>query len=283
MLKTVSSIVNAIGALNYKGTWNASTNSPALASGVGTKGDYYQVSVAGTTSIDGISNWGVGDVIAFNGTTWQRIEGGADLNGVNLSFTGTSSGASGSVGAPAYTFTGDTDTGFWRPGAGEVALSANGVESWRQSSNGLHRFGGADTPTERVSATSLAIQPGSATTRSNYRARTWYSEYVASGGSKNICKIESNTAAYAITGPTVKIKVFYTYAGGFTGPNYAEYLIQPRFGANPLVTTLTTNGGPPTITVTQSGAEATIAVTYIGDAHVYVMAEIFGNPIEWYI
>lgn len=90
MLKTVSSITNAIGALNYKGTWNASTNTPTLASSVGTKGDYYQVSVAGTTSLDGLSNWGVGDVAAFNGTTWQRIEGGADLNGVNLTVTGSS-------------------------------------------------------------------------------------------------------------------------------------------------------------------------------------------------
>jgi hypothetical protein len=90
MLKTVSSIVNAIGALNYKGTWNASTNTPTLTSGAGTKGDYYQVSVAGSTALDGISNWGVGDVAAFNGTTWQRIEGGADLNGVNLSVSGTS-------------------------------------------------------------------------------------------------------------------------------------------------------------------------------------------------
>jgi hypothetical protein len=90
MLKTVSSIANAIGALNYKGTWNASTNTPTLASGVGTKGDYYQVSVAGSTSLDGLSNWGVGDVAAFNGTTWQRIEGGADLNGVNLSVSGNS-------------------------------------------------------------------------------------------------------------------------------------------------------------------------------------------------
>lgn len=90
MLKAVSSTTNAIGALNYKGTWNASTNTPTLASGVGTKGDYYQVSVAGTTSLDGLSNWGVGDVAAFNGTTWQRIEGGADLNGVNLTVTGAS-------------------------------------------------------------------------------------------------------------------------------------------------------------------------------------------------
>jgi hypothetical protein len=95
MLKTVSSIVNAIGALNYKGTWNASTNTPTLASGVGAKGDYYQVSVAGSTALDGISNWGVGDVVAFNGATWQRIEGGADLNGVNLTFTGAATG-------PAY-------------------------------------------------------------------------------------------------------------------------------------------------------------------------------------
>jgi hypothetical protein len=89
MLKTVSSIANAIGALNYKGTWNASTNIPTLASGVGTKGDYYIVSVAGATTLDGISNWGVGDWAAYNGSVWQRVEGGADLNGVNLSVSGT--------------------------------------------------------------------------------------------------------------------------------------------------------------------------------------------------
>lgn len=89
MLKSVSSITNSIGALNYKGTWNASTNTPTLTSSVGTKGDYYVVSVAGATSIDGISNWGVGDWIAYNGSTWQRVEGGADLNGVNLTVSGT--------------------------------------------------------------------------------------------------------------------------------------------------------------------------------------------------
>lgn len=90
MLKTVSSIANAIGALNYKGTWNASTNTPTLTSASGTKGDYYVVSVAGSTALDGISNWGVGDWVAFNGTAWQRVEGGADLNGVNLSVSGNS-------------------------------------------------------------------------------------------------------------------------------------------------------------------------------------------------
>ena len=77
MLKTVSSIVNAIGALNYLGTWNASTNSPTLTSGVGTKGDYYVVSVAGNTNLDGTTNWGVGDWAVFNGTIWQKADGGS--------------------------------------------------------------------------------------------------------------------------------------------------------------------------------------------------------------
>lgn len=74
MLKTVSSITNAIGALNYKGTWNASTNNPFLASGVGTKGDYYYVNVAGSTNLDGITDWQIGDFAVFNGTAWQKVD-----------------------------------------------------------------------------------------------------------------------------------------------------------------------------------------------------------------
>jgi len=90
MLKAISSITNALGALNYKGTWNASTNTPTLTSSVGAKGDYYVVSVAGSTNLNGISNWGIGDLATFNGSVWQRVEGGADGNFVNLSVSGTS-------------------------------------------------------------------------------------------------------------------------------------------------------------------------------------------------
>lgn len=89
MLKSVSSITNALGALNFVGTWNASTNTPTLTSSVGTKGDYYVVGVAGATALNGISNWGVGDLATFNGSVWQRVEGGADGNFVNLSASGT--------------------------------------------------------------------------------------------------------------------------------------------------------------------------------------------------
>lgn len=74
MLKTVSSFQNAIGALVYKGTWDAATNNPFLASGVGNKGDYYVVSVAGTTNLDGITDWQVNDIALFNGSVWQKID-----------------------------------------------------------------------------------------------------------------------------------------------------------------------------------------------------------------
>ena len=65
------------GVLSYQGTWNASTNSPALASGVGTPGYYYIVSVAGSTNLDGITDWAVGDWAVFSDLAtdaWQKID-----------------------------------------------------------------------------------------------------------------------------------------------------------------------------------------------------------------
>lgn len=64
------------GAMNYQGGWNATTNTPTLASGVGTKGYYYVVTVAGTTNLDGHNVWTIGDIAVFNGTTWDIIQGG---------------------------------------------------------------------------------------------------------------------------------------------------------------------------------------------------------------
>jgi len=88
MLKTVSSITNAIGSLNYKGTWDASTNNPTLVSSVGTQGDYYVVSVAGSTNLNGTTLWGVGDMAIFNGSIWQKADGGDTSLVTSLTVTG---------------------------------------------------------------------------------------------------------------------------------------------------------------------------------------------------
>jgi hypothetical protein len=74
MLKTASSFANIIGALNYKGTWNASTNTPTLVSSVGFKGDYYVVSFAGTTNLNGVTDWQINDWAVFNGSVWEKID-----------------------------------------------------------------------------------------------------------------------------------------------------------------------------------------------------------------
>jgi hypothetical protein len=86
MLKTVSN-TGASGALVYQGTWNASTNTPTLTSGVGTKGYYYVVSVAGSTNLDGETLWGVGDWAVFNGSAWQKVDGGDTSTVTSLTVT----------------------------------------------------------------------------------------------------------------------------------------------------------------------------------------------------
>jgi len=63
-----------LGALNYQGTWDASTNTPTLTSSVGSKGYYYVVSVAGNTNLNGITDWLVGDWAVYNGTVWQKVD-----------------------------------------------------------------------------------------------------------------------------------------------------------------------------------------------------------------
>jgi len=77
-----------LGALSYQGTWNASTNSPTLTSSVGTKGYYYVVNVAGSTNLDGITDWKVGDWAVYNGTAWQKVDNTDAVTSVN-GYTGT--------------------------------------------------------------------------------------------------------------------------------------------------------------------------------------------------
>jgi hypothetical protein len=72
-----------LGALSYQGTWDASTNTPTLTSSVGTKGYYYVVSVAGSTNLNGITDWVVGDWAVFNGTAWQKVDNTDSVTSVN--------------------------------------------------------------------------------------------------------------------------------------------------------------------------------------------------------
>lgn len=74
---TESYVTTAISGLANafvnKGTWDASTNTPTIADGVGTNGWVYRANVAGTVDFgSGNIEFEVGDLVVYNGTVWQK-------------------------------------------------------------------------------------------------------------------------------------------------------------------------------------------------------------------
>ena len=110
---------SVIGALSYQGTWDASTNTPTLTSSVGTKGYYYVVSVAGSTNLNGITDWKVGDWAVYSGTAWQKIDNTDSVTSVN-----------GYTGAVTLTY---TDVGAFpatsTTGTGNVVLATGATQA----------------------------------------------------------------------------------------------------------------------------------------------------------
>ena len=84
--------------MEYKGTWNASTNTPTLANGTGDTGDVYICNVAGTVNFGaGPLTFAVGDYVIYSGTIWQRSSGAVGtVTSVAASITGNSIGITGS-------------------------------------------------------------------------------------------------------------------------------------------------------------------------------------------
>lgn len=85
--KLQNQINSLIGGSIYQGVWNANTNTPTLTSSVGVDGNYYIVNVAGSTDLNGITDWKVGDWAIFHGGTWQKVDNTDAVSSVN-GFTG---------------------------------------------------------------------------------------------------------------------------------------------------------------------------------------------------
>ena len=70
----VSQLPNSV--MEFKGTWNAATNTPTLANGTGNTGDVWLCNVAGTVNFGaGPVVFAVGDYAVYDGATWQKSGG----------------------------------------------------------------------------------------------------------------------------------------------------------------------------------------------------------------
>lgn len=184
-----------VNGLTYKGTFDASAAlAPA---GAPLAGDYYLISVAGTINSVSylIGDWIVynaddlewqkvsnsKDVLSVFGRTGKisAKEGDYNLDKLSdviivgvpttssvLQFNGTHwvpaslvapSAGAGTVGAPGFAFSGNTNTGFYNPAANQIGITNNGVESVRINAAGNVGIGTANpTSPLQVSSTNIA-------------------------------------------------------------------------------------------------------------------------------
>jgi hypothetical protein len=228
MLKSVSSITNAIGALNFKGTWDANANSPALASSVGTKGDYYVVGTAGTTNLNGISNWGVGDLATFNGSVWQRVEGGADLNGVNLSVSGTST-LSGLTASTALALDASKNiVSVTNTGTGNNVLAAGPTFTGNVSFNTLQTGGKLSIGTAATAGVFHYVVGSNSSDIVGYWANVFSTLMYTGAGNVAYASGENgaDAALFVRKGPVTNRSINAAGTVNASGADYAEYMVK---------------------------------------------------------
>ena len=154
--KIQNQLNSVLGGVEYQGTWNAFINVPNLQSSVGTKGFYYVVDVAGSTPLNGISNWAVGDWAIFNGSSWEKVDNtdavvsvfgrvgaitaqSGDYSttivteGTNLYFTNTRSRTAISSSATGLTYT--SGTGIFSLTSGYSIPTTASQASWNSAYN----------------------------------------------------------------------------------------------------------------------------------------------------
>ena len=134
----VSQLPNSV--MEYKGTWNAATNTPTLADGTGNQGDVYLCNVAGTVNFgSGPIAFFVGDQVIYSGTIWQRASG---ATGTVTSVAVTESGDALTITGSPITTSGTINIGF----AGNSGQYVNGA-------GGLTTF-----PTDNITGSGLSGQ-----------------------------------------------------------------------------------------------------------------------------
>jgi hypothetical protein len=291
MLKVAGSGVT--GALIYRGAWNANTNTPTLSSGIGTKGDYYVVSVAGTTNLDGITDWQVNDWAIFNGLVWQKIDNTDAVSSVNGQ-SGVVVLVASDVGATpntAYVIAGAGLSGGGRL-TGNVTLTNAGVTAFNTRTGNVtlsssdvttalgYTPGTGNGTVTSVTGTSPVVSSGGATpaismpvantTTNGYLSSTDWNTF-NSKGSGTVTSVTGTSPVVSSGGTTPAISIpaaTTTVSGYLTSTDWNTF--NNKGSGNGSVTSVATgtglSGGPITTTGTVSLANTAVTAASYGSA-----------------
>lgn len=147
----VQNQINALlGSTHYQGVWNATTNSPTLVSSTGTQGYYYVVNVAGSTNLNGITDWKIGDWVIFNGTAWQKVDNTDAVTSVNgyigaVSLVTSDIAESGNLYYTNARGIGSILTGY-TSGAGTISASDSVLSAIQKLNGNITSLGGVYMP-----------------------------------------------------------------------------------------------------------------------------------------
>ena len=202
------SALSDLGVITYQGTWDASTNTPTLTSSVGTQGYYYVVSVAGSTNLNGITSWSVGDWAIFNGSVWEKINSGATLGTMAYQNANAVAITGGSVDNTTVGAT-TASTGAFTTLSASSTVSGTGFSTYLASPPAI----GGTTPSTGT-FTTLTAQTE-----------------VLKGTGQNLFKNTNNFSAWGVNGGTLTLSVATT--DPFGGTNV--YKLVANNGESPTV------------------------------------------------
>jgi hypothetical protein len=284
VLDTLASLqtqINNLGnGLVYKGTWNASTNSPTLTSSSGTSGNYYVVSVSGSTNLNGVTDWVASDWAIYNGSVWQKIDqtnlvtsvagktGAVVLNNTDVSGFASIAAAGGTTvltvsSAPNYVVTGSGGQTIQLPDATTLQNGAIFSFNNNQSSGTIIVKNNSSTTVATIQSggyVSLVLLSNSLAAGSwdvhNYAPSnvSWSTNTFDYAGSITSATWNGNTVALnrGGTGQTTAQAAMNSFAGAVTSGSYLR-----GNGTNVIMNTIQA-GDVPTLNQNTTGSAATL-------------------------
>lgn len=193
------------GGLTYQGTWNATTNTPAIPTAApANNGYYYKVAVAGTTNISGITSWAIGDWIISNGASWDKI---VQADAVSSVF-----GRTGAVVAVAGDYWGsDINMTAAAPNRPSANVGGQLADLDTNKANATHAHSGADITSGTVPV--ARIGTGTKDTTTFYRGDGTFAVPAGGGGGSSTIQ-DDGTAQGTATTLNFGTNVAATVAGG---------------------------------------------------------------------